>query len=1689
MMANMNELSNEGLYKSEAPEERHLGADGVFSDHIETKSEGTLLNLQSELLAADTSDAALSRLIDGWRRKLLDTGKRNRMINYRESSRSTLRILEPDASTLFHRLVSSDKPLSFQKPISKHTDLRTYAVISLMESLSYTLNVQNGDIKTDGTVMEREKTLRNLRAKAKLALEEQGTNILYLCFGFVRWKENSKSTSPWIESPLLMMPVSLGLKNINAPYTLSRLDDDIEVNPTLDYLFNSEYQIDLPTFVLKEKDKACLDAYFSVVEEIVNKQGWALKRNVSLGLFSFLKISMYHDLTNNKGLMMGHPVLRAMAGDPLALPPLPTEIANYDYDRVKPGEWHEVVDSDSSQEEAILLSKKGVSFVLQGPPGTGKSQTITNIIAEAIGDGKKVLFVSEKAAALQVVLKRLAETDLDDFCLSLHNYKANKKEIIHSIGANLSLKEQNDTEDSLRVLTELFNDRQFLNQYARELHQKLQPLNKSAYEVFGNLAKLSSASTVDYHLEDAAAVTMQEFAQMQYCVADFEKALHEIGTPLHDNPWYGTTATAATQAYKRLLEQQTSGLSEDLRTIKESSEPLAAFLKLPASSFQDVQILMKTALILENRPAFVSQDWTDLNRLLAAQTLLSEAKLHAVRLHTNQNELLSAWHPSAINQDISAIGQLTCEPLSGICSGSSSVYSILCTFFSNIKELLQDCSKTTVAYRNGSSLIAYKQDDSIDNILALDQIIRKVAYAPVLEATWFDVKKNESYTPLIEEAAAHSASFNYLTGQILQQWDHNALRLDADAILRRFKADYSGVFRKLSSDYKQDMRSIKACAKNVGTKIDDAIAIDLLQKISARNNELSWLVSNAGLLTEFLGGQFRGATSNWTLIQAGMHISKEISCLFPYSSVPQETASALSKITSDSELSARARQIADSFAGTKAETIMGRLHDIMRPISAQQGQSLSGDVIPQLKHYLGVCDETLKLLVLLQPMKINGAVTYTDLISLYDHSNSLRKEKTWFDENSTLLQQVFQQAYTGPSSNWEELASGINTMSQLNELFPNAVPKTVLELACGAQPDKSTLAALSSNAERLIGQAAPKLSAFDAQFDGAALVSRPIEQVADRYDACMNDFLSLSKWLDYVEARAECDRLGLEDFTKKIAVMDNCIYDVKDAFERGFYISWLNWKLALIPSVRAFRRRIYEQRAKRFAELDVQQCVVSRNAIRAKIINTFPDQNSIAGPGSELSILRHQMSLKQRHMPIRKLLHSIPNLLLTLKPCLMMSPLSVAYFLDAKDYQFDMVVFDEASQIFPQDAIGAIFRAKQVIIAGDTKQLPPTNFFASNIGSQEDNFDNENIEEEPVFDSILEQTENILPNRPLLWHYRSRHEHLIAFSNHEIYGDQLITFPSSSANEPDTGVNFVYVEDGYYEPSPKNHNLPEARKIASLVEQHIQRHPERSLGIIAFSEKQQQAIVNEIQQLRTAHPEYETFFAEGKEDEFFVKNLENVQGDERDTIFFSIGYAKTKEQKAKNRPMSLRFGPLGTSGGERRLNVAITRAKINIKLVSSIQYSDIDETRTDSAGILMLQAYLRFAKEGDLALAAGQRNHVQDGFVDAIAGYIRDNGYSVRTYVGCSGFKLDIAVCDPADPDARYLAGILCDGYSYVSAKTARDRDRLRSTVLKRMGWNLYRVWSCEWINNPEVEGKKLLDFLAKAVEKADWHA
>ncbi len=1644
--------------------------------------------LDSAHVRADDLET-LDRRIELWKHQLLDLGKRNRMINYRETKLSTLRIIEPGFSELFNRLAIHEEELTFQRPIDKDSDLRTFSVLSLLETLSYPLPVHVGDIKTEGSIVERQRTLRNLRNKAKLAKDEQGTNILYLSFGFVEWKENNKDSSPWLKSPLLMMPVTLTLESIHSPYTLSRYDDEIEVNPTLDYLFNEQYGLDLPTFELK--DESSIEEYLQQIEDIVDKRGWKLIREVSMGLLSFLKISMYHDLNNHRARMMGSPTLRAIAGDVSAANQIPAEYNNFAFDAVSPRDWYQVVNADSSQQEAILLSKMGVSFVMQGPPGTGKSQTITNIIAEALADGKRVLFVSEKAAALQVVLKRLAEVQLDDFCLALHSHKANKKDILEDIGRTLKLPRTRVKDSVIVELDELFHDRQHLNAYAEELHRELDPMEESLYTAFGKYCALEAIPDIQFDLDNIENISSSQFNTMIYCVSNMEKAILALGTKLEEHPWNGTTIAQASQGVKNDFMQKTVLLDERL-------EKLISALNTTQNRFglHGELTLQGATKVVEFLEMFIvaplfAMEWANAELRQKLSTVAVKEKEEQQQYLACLETTKKFFQERVLEENLQAWITSVYEALNNIrqCGNYRSIREV--DIISGINEiaaysdsLLNEWNDIYRAYESIVSVLGISFGDNFNAISEVSDVAWTAINTSAVNSEWFEDDVAVAAKKLILQGQSHAEAYHSYKSTILSQWEDGVFNIDVDGMLLRFKTEYVNIFKLFKSSYKEDIKSIRAVCKTIGGKINDATIISLLQYIKAFKAEELWFEENKAQFEKILGVHYCGADTQWSNLLEAFDMIRKVKDCFGEAEVPSNLISILSDKTSHMNQLELLASAAKVLVKDRLNSISTKLNNITTDFSSPVFDSSNSELYARIQFVNQNANALVSLMNYIQDFLVDrdAAQSILEHVSV---ANSARNYRIELAQREEELVSQFGNRYSRIDTNWVEIIADLEAVSNLfrSDDF-SSVASEFLQVYSNNEVARNELESAAAEIRCLIEPVEDPVAYFASLFENVdELKASELVKIVKRVRSCRNNINSLDQWIDYRETTNECVAAGLMNFVSLIKNGTVPADEIKVSFEKQFYKLWIAMAMDKSPAVQTFRRRTQEAKLERFVELDTRQLSVAQMRIREKIISRFPDTNRVTTAKDELQILQRELGKKRRIMPLRMLFRAIPNLLLTLKPCLMMSPLSVAYFLEADSYQFDMVIFDEASQIFPQDAIGAIFRGKQVIIAGDTKQLPPTNFFATSTSNDSDAFDSDDEYEDVVYDSILEETASVLPNRTLLWHYRSKHEHLIAFSNQEIYKNELVTFPSSVEHETDCGVEFEYVEDGYYEGGGRNCNIAEAKRCVELIKRHIDTHPDRSLGIIAFSEKQQQQIALEVQRFREQHPEYEFFFKEGKDEGFFVKNLENVQGDERDTIFFSICYAQTKEQKEAGRPMHMRFGPLGHQGGERRLNVAITRAKRNVKLISSIMPSDIDLSRTESEGIRMLRSYIEFAMNGAVALASSRSVHDQDRFVDMIADFLDKNGYSVKKYVGCSGYRIDIAVVDKNDED-RYIAGIECDGLSYISAQTARDRDHLRKSVLTSMGWNMYRVWSAEWFINPEVEGEKLLSFIKEATDR-----
>lgn len=554
----------------------------------------------------------------------------------------------------------------------------------------------------------------------------------------------------------------------------------------------------------------------------------------------------------------------------------------------------------------------------------------------------------------------------------------------------------------------------------------------------------------------------------------------------------------------------------------------------------------------------------------------------------------------------------------------------------------------------------------------------------------------------------------------------------------------------------------------------------------------------------------------------------------------------------------------------------------------------------------------------------------------------------------------------------------------------------------------------------------------------------------------------LNVWCAWVAMRREAEESGL---TSIVAALEQGIIAPNTTAE-AFRTAYCRWAAPLMidqrAELRGFSAVSHEALIQTFRQLDNELAGITADYVRAVLSQAIPPKGEPNAPRG-LGVLARELQKKMRHLPVRQLVSQMGDSMLTLTPCLMMSPLSVAQFLPANQSMFDLVVFDEASQITVPDAIGAIARGRKVIVVGDPKQMPPTNFFErAAIDDGADNGDAQDLES--ILDEALAAR---VPHHRLTGHYRSRHESLIAFSNHAYYDGSLVTYPSAVTR--DSAVSLRRVEGVYAKGKSRTNPLEAQALVAELVRRL--RDPNengKSIGVVTLNAEQQRLIEDLLDTERRADNELEQYFGDAAAEPVFVKNLETVQGDQRDVILISIGYGPTEPGAAT---MSMNFGPLNRQGGERRLNVAITRATSEVLIFTSFGPEMIDLTRSSSRAVQELKHYLEYAERGPAALGAAIRSmggmHDYDSdFEMAVAERLRHLGWDVRTQVGVSKFRVDLGVIHP-DAPGRFLAGIECDGATYHSSPSARDRDRVRHIILEQLGWRLLRLWSTDWFLDP----------------------
>lgn len=1904
----------------------------------------------------------LHNRIELWKKLLLDFGKRNRLINFLEGKRNNVKIITPLFDRLWELVVVNEREIVF--PFAKKVQVDENG-----EEIYET--VVKGDIETSKPIGDLQKTLKSLRQKANTSMEEQGINTLYLTFGMLKWKEHDDSEQVY-SSPVILVPVRLLIESITSPYRLVLHDDEIVINPTLSHKLDNDFGIVMPEF------DSTHDSPIEYIERLLSKvknKGWDVDKSTHLTNLSFLKINMYKDLERNEDKINANSVIAALVGEQNPIQ-ISEELNNFDHDKqIRPIDTFQVVDADSSQQDAVLLSKKGASFVLQGPPGTGKSQTITNIIAEAIADGKKVLFVSEKMAALQVVYNRLSSVGLADFCFTLHSHKAKKKDILRDLANSINIDRTRVRDEALAQLDILERKRNLLNKYQEELHTNTSGLNISVYSANGRLAKLENVPDVIFSIDATDKVTESELSEKIYLLQEFAKTIGKRSEDYSSNVWRNSSVRVLTNELRHNIDSNVSLL---LKLLDEQSEIFNETCNVLGVKIRPSQNGLNTLielLALVSKSPLIPTRWVYDDNIVALKEEAAKYQKDTTAILNSKSKLLSTYDSSILGYNVESILAILDDCMKTFClhlkienkndaaisigdklekigcslnnlsslfeqgvilaedlgCATPSSYSKLRELY-EISKLLQNNIQPSERWFDDKKLISIisnfdsdraiheqaanlranietiYQRDIIDNnfkdvlhrfsieyipfakrfskdeidfaetiaisklnelsstlqlfegkIAEVESIVEQIcnligiamptSLLSINDAIdlskivskgitptdkWFIPTSYKAIKSSFDSIVREHNEIQTIKESLTNIFDDEILTLDLYPMLQRFRGDYSSKFKRLiSSGYKRDIAELKRYMRG-GDKLsyeDSLRYLTLFKEYRDRVGKLNTVEYVANF-----GNYYIGLETNWDSIAAAFstfesvykyndlitnklklawcqgsidislliekieayvalslsedlttvnqYLSKKLGGQMAISTIAQEVAALNKDINSFCEKVNADVSLIDTYAKCKTETSIIEYSDLLTNICEVQKliNEINAEEVTYKKyssrygvHYKGidtnwdVVYDTLSMYRTLRgkfdriPAALRDKLvdsnipfaTISRYISIFDSFNfyqtySLLNDVFSFEVDSdtdyeymkqchnelqdafvsfnksygnicdicnedkdydtiicdlTLLKSIqdkeaelqsikstitskYGDYYNEVDTDWGKLYAALEFADKFKTFITTySLPQAFVESIC---TDKKIVNYCCDQYEELYSLSSSFKTSYDwfkSLFEQADSFDNYLfDDLHDRLTNCRDKKHLLEEWVDYCTNREQCQKVGLGAYISQIDSEPIDDEYIVDAYLKRFYHLWLDAILPNFPAVQNFRGRIQNQTVNEFCELDEGQFKIAQARVRERAISRIPDFNAINGARDEIAILKRELSKQRRLMPLRKLFMSIPNLVTSLRPCFMMSPLSVSMFLEAQSYDFDLVIFDEASQVHTEDAIGAIMRGKQVIIVGDTKQLPPTSFFSTSLNDEDYDVDSDDAIEDNdagAYESILDEAVSVLPERSLRWHYRSRHEHLIAFSNIKIYNSQLITFPSSVENGVDCGVEYVYVKDGVYDRGGKKNNIAEARKVADLVFEHFRKHPNRSLGVVTFSEAQQNAVDAAIRQKRLQNPRFDKFFIEDKEEPFFIKNLENVQGDERDTIIFSIGYAKDSKGI-----MYMNFGPLSREGGYRRLNVAITRAKHNVKLVGSIVPTDIDLEKVSSEGVKMLRSYIEFAQQGIVALEKELTfNYDLDfdsPFEEAVYDFLQSKGYNVVTQVGCSGFRIDMAVKHPTQ-SGKFAIGIECDGAAYHSSRTARERDRLRQAVLEDMGWTIYRIWSTDWIKDPKTEQVKLINAVEKALGRA----
>ncbi|MFC7247604.1 DUF3320 domain-containing protein [Catellatospora aurea] len=1608
-------------------------------------------------------DRLLQATIRQWRDSLINLSGTNRLLNFRLSKSGAVRVFDPAATEVLAGL-GAGRDFRF-RPAEEGSDGFGEAStepgrVLPAADLDLPGRAFRGDVlRTDKPFGDLSSALRNLMRRSNQEFLDRGLWILYLAFGSLTWTDGDKAK---YTSPLLLVPVRLVATGTRQLPLLQRAEEDPVVNPALT-LKLSQLMVTLPS-VDELEDVAYADFLADVRAAVAGHAGWRVNDEVTLSYFSFAKEAMYRDLLDNEASVAAHPVIQGLATGGRGSGGggfLFEELTEERIDQDMPAERVPLVlDADSSQRASVAAALAGHSFAMDGPPGTGKSQTIANMIGALLHAGKRVLFVSEKAAALEVVRNRLHDVGLDAYLLELHSHKATRKEVASALGQAL---------ETVPIAPNGMNDldldnarrrREELNAYAEAMNVPRAPLNYSLHDVLGMIANLQDVPAAPMSGIAPVDLTVETFGSVRATAAALARAWRPAAQG-RSFAWRGVTHRGSLDAR---LYAAASAL-DALAGVTAAHAPLAAAFGV--SRLCQAPALTRIVAHCAVRPAAVPSQWLTAAQLdpaiQSADHLTAELRELADRQDAANRAAGVPWSelPAAgatPDLDTSALESLTVPPLH-LASLTSEQAALLAETFQRDTETLRAAGRSLsgLAVMLGlPPVVSFEDARATLSVAGLGRSENRP------DRAWLSAEGHAAAGQAVQALRQAIAALSDAERSAEAHYTDGVLAADAEGLAHRFSHEHRGL-KKLSGAYRADKRALAAFTRaGVGWQS----ARDQLTLAIARKRAAAAFDEAQTRYARELGTYYAGRSTDFDLITRALAVAG--------TAINQARTGDLAKladhIARDGIPNASVLAVADETSA--------RLQDWQSRLAPEPLPAARPELVQ-----LPIAEAAGWLDSHQAPLRAAAALTGSV-------SQAVRRQLTVAESRHLLeLRASVDAAYTALAARGQGYSSTLGSLyagerTDLTAVYA-ALEWAMQMRACKSGSDSPLTAAQSQALDSVVPT--PQLDEIERRWAGAradllaafepgrhAELGSELDDFAEAGDlvaALREDSAGQDEWFAYQGARAGLVAVGLE------TAIDFCIAEGLSArqvplvLERALLQEWADHHLHHDAALRLVRAEDRDSLVAEYRSLDRALIAAATSRI-ITACNARRPRNNLGESG----VIRREAGKKKKHMPVRLLLERTRNVSQAIKPCFMMSPLAVSQYLPS-DMRFDVVIFDEASQVAPADAVNCIYRGGALITAGDQKQLPPTSFFTAGVTDDGDEWDEE-AEDGVDFESVLDLMKGSAEFRALTlrWHYRSRHEALIAFSNSSFYQGRLITFPGAEDVGQDVGVELFHVAGSYRRGSSRDNPI-EATKVAERVMHHFTTRPHLTLGVVSFSEAQAAAIEHAVEQARQDRPELDKFFTDDRLDGFFVKNLESVQGDERDVMIFSIGYGPDETGKT-----TMNFGPLNRVGGWRRLNVAVTRARFRNEVVASVRASDI-VAATGSEGLRHLRRYLDYAERGfaALALETSTGGDAESPFEESVISVIRSWGYEVTPQVGAAGYRIDMGVRHPDRPGV-YALGVECDGFQYHSSKVARDRDRLRDQVLRGLGWRLHRIWGTAWYRNRLGEEARLRAAIEKAL-------